>query len=124
MANYWVVGAMWEGKHDMLPSFLAGGYWYLGYTVDEDPAQNTRRDQMAIGDRLAVKRMLGQGAQDIEIRALGIIKHIDVEDGYRRIYVNWVAHGLQRRVPARGCFKSVHGPFEYAEEWTRQVFCL
>ncbi len=124
MTNYWLVGAMWEGKHDMLPSFLAGGYWYLGYTPDEDASQNALRDQMEIGDRLAVKRMLGQGAQEIEIRAIGIIKHIDLEDGYRRIYVNWVVDGLQRRVPAKGCFRSVHGPFSADDEWTRTVFCL
>lgn len=124
MANYWVVGAMWGGTQDMLPSFLAGGYWYLGYTVDQDAAQNALRDRMAIGDRIAVKRMLGQGSQEIEIRAIGIIKHIDVEDGYRRIYVDWVVHDLQRKVHSRGCFASVHGPFPSDDEWTRQVFCL
>ena len=124
MTNYWVVGAMWAGKQDMLPSFLAGGYWYLGYTAEEDPAQNALRDQMQIGDRLAVKRMLGQGARDIEIRALGIIKHVDVEDAFGRIYVDWVSNNLQRKVPSKGCFASVHGPFSPTDEWTRHVFQL
>lgn len=122
--QYWVVGAMWEGHIDKLPDFIKGGYWYLGYSPEEDAAQNQRRDKMRTGDRLAVKKMLGQGASEIEIRALGIIKHIDDEDGYRRVYVDWVAEGLARRVSSKGCYKSVHGPFEPADDWTRQVFCL
>lgn len=124
MPNYWVVGAMWGGHHDMLENFLQGGYWYLGHTAKESEAQNKLRDQMAIGDRLAVKRMLGQGSTSIEIRALGIIKHIDDEDGFRRIYVNWVVKNLSRRVPGKGCFGSVHGPFTINDLWTKEVFCL
>lgn len=124
MPQYWLVGAMWKGKHDMLPSFLAGGYWYLGYTPEQDEGQNALRDQMAIGDRIAVKKMLGQGSSNIEIRAIGIIKHIDIEDGYKRIYVNWVLDELSRQVPSRGCFGSVHGPYLYDDDWTRTIFCL
>lgn len=124
MIQYWVVGAMWEGRHDMLSQFLAGGYWYLGWTADQDAGQNALRDQMVVRDRIAVKRMLGKGSTEIEIRAIGIIKHIDSEDGYRRVYVNWVVGDLQRRVPSRGCFASVHGPFREEDEWTRRAFCL
>ena len=124
MPNYWVVGAMWGGKQDMLQKFLAGGYWYLGYTAEESAAQNSLRDQMEIGDRLAVKKMLGQGATSIEIRALGIIKLIDDEDGFRRVYVNWVVEKLSRKVAAKGCFGSVHGPFKANDPWIREVFCL
>lgn len=124
MPNYWVVGAMWGGKEDMLEKFLRGGYWYLGYTPQESAVQNSLRDQMEIGDRLAVKKMLGQGSPLIEIRALGIIKHIDDEDGYRRVYVDWVVERLSRQVPGKGCFGSVHGPFAGSDPWTREVFCL
>ena len=115
---------MWDGRIDKLPDFLKGGYWYLGYASEDDALQNQRRDQMRVGDRLAVKKMLGQGASEIEIRALGLIKHIDDEDGYRRVYVDWVAESLARRVEAKGCFASVHGPFDPNDGWTRKVFCL
>ena len=124
MSQYWVVGAMWKGQEDMLPSFLAGGYWYLGYTSEQDKGQNALRDRMVVGDRIAVKRMLGQGATKIEIRAIGVIKHVDVEDGYKRIYVNWVLSDLARQVPARGCFASVHGPYSFDDDWTRTIFSL
>lgn len=124
MPNYWVVGAMWEGRHDMLSDFLAGGYWYLGWTPEQDVGQNALRDQMVIGDRIAIKRMLGHGSTDIEIGALGIIKHIDAEDGYRRIYVNPVIGDLKRRAPSKGCVASVHSPFSEQDEWTQRAFCL
>ncbi len=26
--KYWVVGAMWGGKDDVLPQFIKRGYWY------------------------------------------------------------------------------------------------
>ena len=125
MSNqYWVVGAMWNASDDKLPDFIAGGYWYLGYAREDNPQQNRKRDLMRPGDRLAVKKMLGQGASEIEIRALGIIKHVDDEDKYTRVYVNWVVERLARRVPANGCMASVHGPYDLSDPWTRNVFCL
>jgi hypothetical protein len=59
---------------------------------------------------------------NIEIRALGIVKEIDPED--KRVYIHWAASGLQRQVPSKGCFASIHGPFPAEDEWTRLVFQL
>jgi hypothetical protein len=122
MENYWVVGAMWGGDNDQYDVFIRRGYWCLGWDDSEQPAQAARRDQIQPGDRIAIKRMLGRGAPNIEIRALGVVTDVDHEDG--RVYVRWVLPGLQRQVSGNGCFQSIHGPFESEDEWTRQAFCL
>ena len=67
-------------------------------------------------------RMLGQGSPNIEIRALGTVKEIDPDD--KRVYIHWAVSGLQRQVPSKGRFASIHGPFPADEEWTRMVFQL
>lgn len=69
-----------------------------------------------------LKRMLGQCSPNIEIRALGIVKEIDPED--KRVYIHWAVSGLQRQMPSKGCFSSIHGPFLVEDEWTRLVFQL
>jgi len=122
MPSYWVVGAMWGGHDDQLDVFVRRGYWYLGYEESEQPVQTARRDQIKTGDRIAIKRMLGQGSSDIEIRALGVVKEIDPND--KRVYVHWAVPDLKRKVPAKGCFQSIHGPFAADDEWTRTVFQL
>jgi hypothetical protein len=81
-----------------------------------------RRDQIQPGDRIAIKRMLGQGSSNIEIRALGIVTEIDQED--KRVYVRWAVSDLKRDVPAKGCFQSIHGPFPANDEWTCLAFQL
>ena len=115
---------MWGGTDDVLPDFLKGGFWYLGWEPEAHPEQTKRRDSIKEGDGIAVKRMLGQGSKEIEIRALGVVKYVDKDDLHRRVYVNWVASGLKREVPARGAFASIHGPFDPEDEWTREVFLL
>lgn len=122
MPQYWVVGAMWGGHDDQTDIFVRRGYWFLGWTEKEQPAQTTLRDQIQPGDRIAIKRMLGQGSSNIEIRALGIVKEIDAID--KRVYVHWAVSDLQRQVASRGCFKSIHGPFLADDQWTRLVFQL
>lgn len=122
MPNYWIVGAMWGGHDDQLDVFIRRGYWYLGYKDADQPSQAARRDQIQPGDRIAIKRMLGQGSPNIEIRALGVVTEIDPED--KRVYVRWAVSDLTREVPAKGCFQSIHGPFAEDDEWTRRAFQL
>jgi hypothetical protein len=120
MTNYWVVGAMWGGRDDQSDKFIRRGYWFLGWEDKEQPAQAKRRDQMRPGDRIAIKRMLGQGSPSIGIHALGVIREIDEEDD--RVYVDWFVKGLEREVPGNGCFASIHGPFTAADPWVKEVF--
>ena len=91
MTNYWVVGATWGGHEDQSDKFIRRGYWFLGWSDKDQPAQANRRDQMKRGDRIAIKKMLGQGSSEIAIRALGVIKEIDQDD--KRIYVDWLVKG-------------------------------
>ena len=79
MNNYWVVGAMWGGTEDVLGTFLKRGYWYC-WDPKGDPkvvsdsnsdagnsvkSQRERFLNIREGDRIAVKKMLGQGATEI-----------------------------------------------------------
>ncbi|MGA3983444.1 hypothetical protein ACI2TD_18145 [Ralstonia nicotianae] len=113
---------MWGGHDDQYDVFVRRGYWYLGWPDHEQPEQAATRDRIRPGDRIAIKRMLGQGSPDIEIRALGVVREIDSQD--KRIYVHWVTTGLERRVPSKGCFASIHGPFDANDVWTRGAFLL
>ncbi|NCC51378.1 MAG: hypothetical protein EOM20_09205 [Spartobacteria bacterium] len=118
--NYWVVGAMWGGQDDQSDVFIRRGYWVLGWDDDDHPEQTNRRDQIQKDDRIAIKRMRGQGSSDIEIRAAGIVTEIDRDDG--RVYVDWVLRDMNRIVPSKGCYASIHGPFPPDDSWINQVF--
>jgi hypothetical protein len=120
MSNYWVVGAMWGGQDDQSEKFIRRGYWFLGWSDDQQPAQAKLRDQMRPGDRIAIKKMLGRGASNIAVRALGVIKEIDEDD--KRVYVDWFVKGLEREVPAKGAFASIHGPYLADDPWVKEVF--
>lgn len=123
--NYWVVGAMWDGQDDQSEKFIRRGYWYLGWPDEEQPPQAKRRDQMQPCDRIAIKKMLGQGAKQIEIRALGIITEIETgKNDHNRVhvYVNWLVDDLKRKVDSNGCFAAIHGPFKGDDQWVKEVF--
>ena len=122
MTNYWVVGAMWGCHDDQSETFIRRGYWFLGWKREEQPNQASLRDQIRPGDRIAIKRMLGQGSPNIEIRALGVVREIDDED--HRIYVDWLVKDLDRPVPSRGCYASIHGPFQPDDDWVKVAFCV
>jgi len=118
--QYWVVGAMWGGHDDQSDVFIRRGYWFLGWDDQEQPDQARRRDQIRPSDRIAIKRMLGQGSSEIEIRAVGIVREIDLQD--KRVYVDWTLQDMARIVPSKGCYASIHGPFPPEDPWTNQVF--
>ncbi len=121
MNNYWIVGAMW-GEDDQEEKFIRRGYWLLGWKDEEQPAQAALRNKIKSGDRIAIKRMLGRGSSDIEIRALGIVQEVDEEDN--RIYVNWLIKGLRRKVPSKGAYKSIHGPYTVDDPWVKEAFLI
>ena len=119
--QYWVVGATW-GEDDMRETFIDRGYWQMGYSDGEKPNLAALRAQMQENDRIAIKSMLGQGSPEIRIRAIGIIREVDGADG--RVYVNWLRKGMNRIVPSKGCYGTIHGPFTVSNEseWLGQVF--
>jgi hypothetical protein len=87
---------------------------------------------MSAGDRVAIKSMLGRGATEIQIKALGIVRGIgnskdaDAEDdAVRRVYIRWLLTGLDRRVPligAAGALGSIHEVLD--RDRIRQIFTL
>jgi hypothetical protein len=120
MPQYWIAGAMWGGHDDQSDIFLRRGHWFLGWDDKDQPDQARRRDQIKADDRIAIKRMLGQGSPDIEIRAIGIVTDVDADD--KRIYIRWILRDMNRTVPSKGCYKSIHGPFSPDDPWTNEVF--
>jgi hypothetical protein len=42
--SYWVVEAMWGGRDDQLETFVRRGCWFLGWSEEDEPAQNQLRD--------------------------------------------------------------------------------
>ena len=66
------------------------GYWFCW-----DPRRNdvipsdvqNRFSQIQPGDRIAVKRMLGRGATDMEVRAIGIVTDVG-------LFLHQLAHKL------------------------------
>jgi Fe2+ transport system protein FeoA len=124
MPNYWVVGAAWGGVEHQDQKFVEQGIWMLGWAEGEQPAQYKKASEMQPGDRIAIKRMKGQGQTGIRILHLGIIKGVILETNKVICTVDWIAVDLDRNIKeSRGCFKSIHGPFEH-DSWVEQVFCL
>jgi len=79
---------------------------------------------MKSGDRIAIKCMKGQGQSGIKIYHIGIIKGVILETNKVICTVDWVATDLQRDIEEnKGCFKSIHGPFE-KDAWVEKVFCI
>jgi hypothetical protein len=113
---------MYGGGDNQASKFVRRGYWKLGWEDDEQPNMAKRRDQIKPNDRIAIKRMMGRGASDIRITALGVVTETDLEDG--REYVRWIADDLDRVVDARGCFGTIHGPFVEGDDWVKEIFWL
>ena len=127
MTNYWVVGASWGGEDHQDQRFVDKGMWMLGYEVgDRDPhavRQCRLASQIQPGDRIAIKRMRGQGQTGIRILHLGIVKGV-IETSNVICTVDWVATKLDRDIAdSKGCFQAIHGPFEH-DSWIQEVFCL
>ncbi|NAX23373.1 hypothetical protein [Vibrio sp. V39_P1S14PM300] len=131
--QYWVVGAMWGGSDDALKDFIVRQYWYcwdINEAAESDSnvgnsiaTQRERFSQIRSGDRIAVKRMLGRGSADMEVRALGVVRDVDFEEW--RVYVNWLTDAqFARKVPLHGCTASIHGPFDSNDAWVQNVFCI
>lgn len=139
--NYWVVGAMWGGRveNDVLDEFFERGYWYCWDAKATSPQEETsgggnsveaRRERfkkIKRFDRIAVKKNVSVKDQGIEIRAIGIVKAIDLSEW--RVYVDWLpiaprGEHLSRIADMHGCSASVHGPFEATDPWVREIFIV
>jgi hypothetical protein len=124
--NYFLVGATWDGE-SMYDSFIQKGVWKSSWGSEDDQYRPIM-EQAKKGDRIAIKKGLGQGSAEIQIRAIGIIKAIDLDEEYCTFYVEWVRVGMKRIVDSKGAYKTIHGPYsrtcEQYGSWINQVFCL
>lgn len=126
MPNYWLVGAMFEGHDDQFHDFIERGYWEFDWDDSDQPEMTSKRSMVQIGDRIAIKKMLGQGATEIEIRAIGEVTRISASS--RVLFVKWAVPEMKRKVESKGCFASIHGPYKLDDPndgyWVRTVFCI
>jgi len=125
--KYWVVGAAWDsGKDPQDESFVTKGIWMLGW---EDGSQKDKASQIAPGDRIAIKRLLGKGQTGIRIMHIGVVRGVILDTDKIVCTVNWVATNLDRVIgESKGCFKSVHGPYLKSDptckQWIEEIFSL
>ena len=121
--KYWLVGASWGGQDHQDQSFVENGYWVLGWESSEQPAQFAKGEQIKVGDRIAIKRMKGKGSSEIKNLHIGIIKGVVAETNKIICVVDWIVKNLDRNVESKGCFGSIHGPYD-KNEWIEKIFCL
>jgi len=119
MNNYWVVGATWVGD-DQKKKFFQLGYWEMGWDDNDKPTLAEKRDQIRKNDRIAIKRMDGKGQKTVTIHGIGIVRGVD----NKRVHIDWILTDLKRKVPAHGCFGTIHGPYDIDDEWTNKVFTI
>ncbi len=140
MSNYWLVGAMpgGGGEGDRFKEFTNGGFWsgWQPGTYDKESRstatnediekQQAKFKEIKKGDKIAIKKMLGQGATDIEIRAIGIVTGTDTDPKKWRIDVKWLDNFKPRRVPIHGATRAINGPYTPDEKdqdkWVLETF--
>ncbi len=124
--KYWVVGASWEGTDHQDEAFVEKGIWMLGWEQGNQPEKAA---QIAPGDRIAIKRLLGRAQTGIRIMHIGIVRGVILDTNKVICTVNWVATDLDRVIEeSKGCFKAVHGPYTKSDpatkQWIEEVFSL
>ena len=114
--QYWVVGATWDSDN-LEDAFYRRGYWEMGYEDEEKPNFAHKRESIRPNDRIAVKSRDGQGADTITIRSIGIVKEV----AERKVFVDWLVTNMDRHVPCKNYFGTIHGPIG-DNAWIDQAF--
>ena len=123
MPKFWLAGATEDEGNglDRSAEWQRSGVWKLMWDAGDKPVYDGRLARIEVGDRIAIKSMCGQGKSTIKIKAIGIIKEVSIEG--RLVVVDWKLTNMSRIVPSKGCYGTLHGPFE-RDMWTRRVFSL
>jgi len=124
--KYWLVGATFEDNDHQDETFVSKGIWMLGW---EEGHQYAKAAEIAVGDRVAIKRLLGRGQTGLRIMHIGVVRGVILDVNKVICTVNWVATDLNRIVnESKGCFKSVHGPYlksdPSSKQWIEEIFSL
>jgi hypothetical protein len=111
MPNYWIVGANVDGQ-DMTDSFVKYGFWFADAVGAQKVIENIQ-----VGDRLAIKRMIGPSApSEVLLRAVGVVRESAKYEAldFRMLHVNWIRID-DRRIPNQGFMGALHGPYTTEE---------
>src|SRR5574337_36645 len=121
MGTYWVVGATVSGQ-DMSSDFIDRGFWF----GDREDVQQTI-NQISPGDRIAIKSMLGKGATEVSIKAIGIVRaarSFAAISAFKVFYVDWLDITAEnRRVPFSGFGGTIHAIHE-GSDIAKRIFSL
>ncbi len=119
MPKFWIVGSTVSGQ-DMVAIFIKHGLWF----GDKDTAQN-KIDQIAVGDRIALKKMKGRGATEVAIKAIGVVEEIGEYNAlnFKIIYVNWI-RTEGKTTPFSGLGGTIRGPLGQSEDIVSSIFNL
>lgn len=136
--QYFVVGASTNDDQntDLSDTFITRGYWEMnarlkpsrpGVKGHLDDKSIVRYNHIQVGDRIAIKRMNGQGSDKVIVIAIGIVTDLDEKE--YKVYVDWKKTNMQKKVDSRGCFARIHGPFTINEtsevrDWLNEIFRL
>lgn len=95
----------------------------------EEGHQPLRAAEIRRGDRIAIKRMLGQGQTGLRILHIGIVRGVVLDTNKVVCTVDWAATDLDRIIQdSGGCFQSVHGPYTKSDpswkQWLEEIFSL
>jgi hypothetical protein len=112
MPQYWVAGANVDDQN-MVSDFIEHGFWFADAVGSQQLIE-----RIEVGDRIAIKRMLVQGATDVAVHAIGLVERVAQYRAmqFRMIYVKWLRITPERRVPFHGFAAALRGPFTEADE--------
>jgi hypothetical protein len=118
--QYWVVGATTKGQ-DMIDYFVNHGFWF----GDKPEVQDTI-EKIRPSDRIAIKRMIGRGAKEVAIHAIGVVEEVQNHKALpiKMIYVRWIHLPEDRKVPFGGFGGTIHGPYSKTEPKMQEIFML
>lgn len=120
MARYWIVGANVDNQ-DMTEEFVKHGIWF----ADASGAQK-QIPKIRIGDRMAIKRLIGPAAKRVAIRAVGVVENVESYAAlpFKMVYVRWIPLEDDRKVPFNGWAASIHGPYSRTATRIKGVFSI
>ena len=122
MRNHWLVGAREDGNVDRTAEFVEGGFWKS--FVPEDKKLDSERklwSEAEPGDRIGIKRRLGNAGDGIKVTTTGTITSIDRDA--KRLSVDWTEAEMENVVESRGCMATVCGPYgERERAWLAECF--
>ena len=122
--QYWIVGATLSGL-SAVKTFVRRGYWELGASSKpkRDALYMERLSKVKVGDRIALKSLVGKGSALIKVHAIGVVEEVIISE--RRVYVHWKSTEMARDVDMNGCMDAINSPYLLdgkSKEWVKDIF--